>query len=79
MDYNIILYYVQDLYGLSRPTVQGGTHNGVIVLLSTHHIFHYIALKVAMFLSLNVFSQIYELIFYHLPTQFHPKGTLFYD
>jgi hypothetical protein len=59
MDYNIILYYVQDLYGLSRPTVQGGTHNGVIVLLGTHHIFHYIALGVAMFLSLNVFSQIY--------------------
>jgi hypothetical protein len=44
---------------VSNPTIRMGVRSVVMVLLGTHHIFHYIASGVAKFLSLNFFSKIY--------------------
>jgi hypothetical protein len=59
MVYIIILVYSVRSLWLSRPTIRKGVRSVVLVLLGTHHIFHYIASRVAKFLSLNFFSQIY--------------------
>jgi energy-coupling factor transporter transmembrane protein EcfT len=73
----LIFAYMQDL--ISWFSSSEGAFSGVIFLLGTHHIYHYVASYVANLRSLDGFN--YKFIrqsSYRLPRQFHPKGTLLY-
>jgi hypothetical protein len=49
----------QDLGAGEANSTSGDVRSGVLILLGTNRTYHYIASKVAKFLSLDVFSQIY--------------------
>jgi hypothetical protein len=55
----IFAEFFQDLGAGEANSMSDGVRSGVLILLGTNRTYHYIASKVAMFLSLDVFSQIY--------------------